>query len=197
MAGEMIRVRVLFLKKGDIACKSDFDGCLTPEIEEDCYSDNLEHEYWKLSPQDFVQDGLIHGLMSPNDPPVVLLRDCTLVYFDLLHMNSDWSGAPGGLGHEVECTGLWDTFHRWLPDLIEHAQTTPSPRTSWIFDNGEKKPYGPDGTRAQFLTLWNYWTTRHSSPDYGEDWDSDYDLAGTFEPGEPVKPLRKLQKAVA
>lgn len=184
----MIRVRVLFLKQGDIAAQTDFDGCLTPEIEEPCCAENLEHEYWKLCPHELAE-GLHHLNFAANDPGVSVLRDCILVYFDLLTLNADWMGS-GGIGESVENAGLWETFQRWLPDLIAHAWVCRGKRKP-VLDG--QKPYGPDGTRVQFLTLWRYWTTSHSSPNYGEEWDSDYDLIGTFEPGEEPRPLHKLQ----
>lgn len=185
MCKEMVRVRVLFLKEGDTCLQSDFDGALIEEMGRDFYAEDAEDEYWRLDTTEMA-DALRSRLFNPTDPGVVILKPVTLVYFDLLNLNSDWHGQ-GGIGESIENAGLWDTFHPHLADLVAHAQT--------LRDAAERnrKDYDAPGVRVQFYTLWRYWTTFHSSPN-GDDWDCGHDLLGVWHPADiTARPLNKPQ----
>ncbi len=183
----MVRVRVLFLEPGDVAYASEIEaGISLPAAQ--CgkmmhAEDYQEDGFYKVSAS-HLGESLQHGEMvlggtmasSPNDPVIEMILPLTVVYFDLLEVNADWADG-GGVGYDIECVGLFDVFHEYVADFIEHA------RLRLDKPNVHRDEFG---TKVQFLTMWSYW----SSQDYWGEWDCGVDFVGVFDRGDiKTRPL--------
>jgi hypothetical protein len=174
---EMVRVRVLFLEPGDLIHPSELDDGIseiTVKEKRMIYGeDYADHNVYKINSA-ALADSIRMGdelnceiISTPNDPCVEMLVPLTVVYFDLLAINSDWHCPGGGLGDAVENTGLWETFGVDYATLVHYAQRLACPgkahRDEW-------------GLKVHFMAMYKYqsWT------DYFGEWHCDHGLVGHF-----------------
>lgn len=178
----MVRVRVLFLEPGDLIHPSELDDGITEHtvkanrmIYGEDYADFNVYKINSAALADSIQMGdELHCeiVSSPNDPCMEMLVPMVVVYFDLLHLNSDWAGGyGGGVGYTVESIGIWETFGEDFDTVVKHARTLLGLKTA------HKDEYG---TKVQFMAMYDYssWT------DYWGEWDCEHTLLGFFGTGD-------------
>lgn len=184
MGHEMVRVRVLFLEPGNLIHPSELDDGITEHsvreqksIYGEDYADFNVYKINSAALADSIHMGdQLHCeiISTPNDPCVEMLVPMTVVYFDILGVNSDWTGGLG-VGDALENIGLWETFGQDYETLVAHAKTL----------LGHKNVHKDEwGTKVQFLAMYDYgaWT------DYWGEWDCEHNLIGFFDVGDiPVK----------
>lgn len=181
MSYEMIRVRVLFLEPGNLIHPSELDDGIheiTVKEKRMVYGEDLAgydaHKIHGPALADsirFSHEEHCELISSPNDPCVEMLIPLTVVYFDLLEVNSDWHNPGGGVGWTVESIGLWETFGGDYEVLVAHAKTLFGKPTA------HKDEWG---TKVQFYAMYDYssWT------DYWGEWDCEHSLLGFFNVGD-------------
>jgi hypothetical protein len=174
----MIRVRVLFLEPGDLIHPSELDDGITEyTIKEgrmvygEDYADFNVYKINSAALADSICIGYeeeIKVLSTPNDPCMEMLVPLTVVYFDIIEINSDWHSPGGGIGWSVESIGIWETFGDDYATLVAHAKTLLGRPTAHK---------DAEGTKVQFMVMyeWGSWT------DYWGEWDCDHRLVGLIE----------------
>jgi hypothetical protein len=174
---EMVRIRVLFLEPGNLIHPSELDDGITEYtvkekkmIYGEDYADFNVYKINSAALADSIQMGghlNCEIISTPNDPCVEMLVPLTVVYFDLLELDADWTGPGGGIGSTLENVGIWETFGDDYDTLVEYAKRLATPgkahRDEW-------------GTKVQFMAMYKYqsWT------DYWGGWDCDHGLVGYF-----------------
>jgi hypothetical protein len=175
MGNEMVRVRALFLEPGDLVHPSELDDGITEycvkekrQIYGEDYADFNVYKINSAALADSIsQSDQIHSLVStPNDPCVEMLVPMVVLYFDILGINSDWTGGLG-VGDAVENIGIFQTFGGNFDVLVQHARSLLGAK------NAHKDEWG---TKVQFLAMYSYsaWT------DYWGEWDCEHELMGFF-----------------
>jgi hypothetical protein len=180
MGHEMVRVRVLFLEPGNLIHPSELDDGITEYtvkekrmIYGEDYADFNVYKINSAALADSIHMGselMCEIVSTPNDPCVEMLVPLAVVYFDILGINSDWTGGLG-VGDALENTGVFETFGEDFDVLVKHANTLRGLKNAHKDEWGEK---------VQFLAMYDYgsWT------DYFGEWDCEHSLIGFFHPGD-------------
>jgi hypothetical protein len=185
---DVVVVRVLFLEPGDKVNVTDVDSGVC-RIEGDYYTgeDMFEHGFIKVDQMELASTISLEGsnrlaiLGNPCDPVCEVLKPFHVLYFDLHGISRGWENGP--LTWEVESTSLVDVFGDHFDDFTMHANA--------IRHTFKPDPHGY-GVKVHFHTVWNW--TGHT--DYWGEFDSDWELLGTFHLGEIstlAKPLLALK----
>lgn len=184
---DIVVVRVLFLEPGDKVSVSDIDNGIC-QIKGDYYvgEDMFQHGFIKLDQNELadtvnLDDRQISLLGSPNDPVCEVLQPFHVIYLDLHGMSSGWENGP--LAWEVESTSLVDVFSEYFDAFTAHANA--------IRHTFKPDPHG-HGTKVHFHTAWRW----NGTYDYWGEFDSDWELLGTFHVGAIetlVTPLLELK----
>jgi hypothetical protein len=176
---EMVRIRVLFLEPGNLIHPSELDDGITEYTKQEKrmiygedYADFNVYKINSAALADSIHMGselMCEIVSTPNDPCVEMLVPMTVVYFDLLEMDSDWSSPGGGIGSTLENIGIWETFGDDYDTIVQYAKRLTSP--------GNLRAHRDEwGTKVQFMAMYKYqsWT------DYWGEWDCDHGLVGYF-----------------